>query len=170
MSTTDLDPTSPLARFLAGRPAEHAHGATDAPVDPAGTEPSAGRAAPTSRIDVLGAAGVRGVDRRAAVRHAMLGGLPAVRRDLTVRLAEDADAPLLRFLAERDPAGRAPSAPVLLAESGGVAVAAIGVRDRRVLADPMADTTQAVERLQSRAAALRGPLRRQRWAARLRRG
>jgi len=164
MSTTDLDPTSPLARFLADRPTERA---TDAPADPAGSDAAAGRPGSASHAGVLGAAGVRGVDRRAAVRHAMLGGRPAARRDLTVRLAGDADAPLLRFLAERDPAGRVPAAPVLLAESAGVAVAAIGVRDRRVLADPMADTAQAVDRLQSRAAELRGPLRRQRWAARL---
>lgn len=102
-----------------------------------------------------------------ATRLALLGGRAAGRRDLAIRLAGDADAPVIRFLAERDPAGRAPGTPLLVAEADGVAVAAIGIRDRRVLADPMADTAAAVDRLQARAAELRGPLRRERWAARM---
>ncbi|CAB4956984.1 unannotated protein [freshwater metagenome] len=179
MSTTDLDPQSPLSRFLSARPTEAdarvprdaAGPAGVADATPTATAPVAPvRVGDRSVVDAAGAAGVRGTARRADVRHALLGGRPADARPIALRPAGDADVETLRFLAGRDGADRIPGAPVLLAERDGVPVAAIGVRDRRVLADPMADTTDAVDRLQARAAELRGPLRRARWAARLRRG
>ncbi|MDO9408388.1 hypothetical protein, partial [Patulibacter sp.] len=108
-----------------------------------------------------------GVERRAALRHGLLGGRPGAAQTVALRVAGDADADAIRLLAERDGTGRRPGAPLLLAERDGVPVAAIGVLDRRVLADPTTDTAHAVDRLQARAAEVRGPLRRARWATRL---
>lgn len=98
----------------------------------------------------------------------MLGGRAARTAGVVVRDAGALDGPALARLAEQD-GGRTPRAPVLVAEAGGAVVAAIGVLDRRVLADPGVPTDGAVDRLQAVAAELRGPERRRRWAARLRR-
>lgn len=157
MSTTDLDPTSPttatsetLARFLAGGPVPRTSGAEAEPVRRAG------------------AAGVRGVERRAALRGGLLGaGRPT--GEVVVRETTDADRPALRRLAAVD-GGRIPRAPLLIAEQGGVVTAAIGVLDRHVIADPAVDAQVAVDRLQAHAAERRGRERRRRWAGRLRRG
>jgi hypothetical protein len=116
----------------------------------------------------VAALGLRGTERRAGLRSALLGASrPAV--DVAVRSATDADRAALAHLASLD-GGRVPGAPLLLAERAGVAVAAIGILDRRVIADPSADATAAIDRLQALAAEQRGPVRRRRWAARLRRG
>jgi hypothetical protein len=71
-----------------------------------------------------------------------------------IRQAADADTPTLHRLAELD--GRKPFAgPALIAESGGVAVAAISLFDERVVADPFAPTTVPVQLLRMRLGALR---------------
>ena len=123
--------------------------------------------APLERFLAGGAASVRGTERRAALRSGLLGAtqIPA---DVVVRPATDADRTALGHLASLD-GGRVPGAPLLVAERAEVVVAAIGVLDRRVVADPSSDASAAIDRLQAAAAERRGPERRRRWAARLRR-
>jgi hypothetical protein len=71
-----------------------------------------------------------------------------------IRQAAEVDTPTLRRLAELD--GERPFAgPALIAEAGGVAVAAISLFDERVVADPFAPTTVAVQLLRMRLGALR---------------
>ena len=71
-----------------------------------------------------------------------------------IRQATEEDTPTLRRLAELD--GQKPFAgPALIVESGGVAVAAISLFDERVVADPFAPTTVAVQLLRMRLGALR---------------
>ena len=71
-----------------------------------------------------------------------------------IRQASETDTPTLRRLAELD--GQRPFAgPALIAESGGVAIAAISLFDERIVADPFAPTTVAVQLLHMRLGALR---------------
>ena len=74
---------------------------------------------------------------------------------LTVRMAEDTDAPALTRLAALDSAD-VPAAPALLAEVDGRAVAALPVRGGRAIADPFRRTAATVAMLELRAAQLRG--------------
>lgn len=72
----------------------------------------------------------------------------------SIRQATDADQGTLRHLAELD--GQKPFAgPALIAESGGVAIAAISLFDARVVADPFERTTVVTQLLQMRLRALR---------------
>jgi hypothetical protein len=72
----------------------------------------------------------------------------------SIRQATDADAPTLRHLAELD--GQRPFAgAALIAESGGIAVAAISLFDGRVVADPFERTAVVTQLLQMRLRALR---------------
>ena len=71
-----------------------------------------------------------------------------------IRQASDADAPTLRRLAELD--GQRPFAgPALIAESDGVAIAAISLFDERVVADPFKRTAVVTQLLRMRLGALR---------------
>ena len=71
-----------------------------------------------------------------------------------IRHATEDDAPTLRHLAELD--GQKPfAAPALIAESGGVAIAAISVFDERVVADPFERTAVVSQLLRMRLGALR---------------
>ena len=76
--------------------------------------------------------------------------------DVTVRLAEYSDAAALNRLAALDDA-RVPDGPVLVAESGNQAVAALPLHGGRAIADPFRRTTALVEMLDLRARQLRGP-------------
>ena len=72
----------------------------------------------------------------------------------SIRQATEADATTLRRLAELD--GQKPfAAPALIAESDGVAVAAISVFDERVVANPFERTAVVAQLLRMRLAALR---------------
>jgi hypothetical protein len=71
-----------------------------------------------------------------------------------IRQATDADALALRLLAELD-SQRAFAGPALIAESDGVPIAAISLFDERVVADPFAPTTVAVQLLRMRLGAMR---------------
>ena len=71
-----------------------------------------------------------------------------------IRQSAEEDATTLRRLAELD--GKHPFAgPALIAESEGIAIAAISLFDERVVADPFAPTTVAVQLLRMRLGALR---------------
>jgi hypothetical protein len=78
---------------------------------------------------------------------------------LTVRLACAADWPRLRDVAELDSA-QLPSAPLLVGERGGRAVAALSLDDGAVIADPFVATADVVALLRLRARQLRGERRR----------
>jgi len=72
----------------------------------------------------------------------------------SIRQATDADAATTRHLAELD--GQKPFAgPALIAESDGVAVAAISLFDERVVADPFERTAVVTQLLRMRLAGLR---------------
>ncbi|MEV4419324.1 hypothetical protein AB0L40_05020 [Patulibacter sp. NPDC049589] len=144
--TASASGTSPVDRFLASTPAAAAGRPAGGPV-------------------------ARGVARQAELRSALLGGRPSLdgAGDWTIRTANAGDGPALARLADLDSATRIPSEPVLLAEVAGTPVAAIGILDRRVIADPWIPTAAAVDLLQANAAELRGAARRRAWAERLRR-
>lgn len=72
---------------------------------------------------------------------------------LTVRLANDGDAPALSILAALDEDAPLTGA-VLLAEAGGRAVAALSMEDGRAVADPFVPSAGAVSLLRLRAAHL----------------
>jgi hypothetical protein len=74
---------------------------------------------------------------------------------IIIRRAGAADAPVLARLAALDSAS-APGRDSLVAELGGVAVAALDLADGRVVADPFAPTADVVELLRMRAARARG--------------
>jgi hypothetical protein len=69
--------------------------------------------------------------------------------DLTIRVARPQDTPALRRLAQLD-STRLPRGHVLLAEAGGVPVAAISVYTGAVTADPFHHTAAAVHLLRRR--------------------
>ena len=71
-----------------------------------------------------------------------------------IRQATDDDALALRLLAELDSQRRV-AGPALIAESDGVPIAAIGLFDGRVLADPFQDTVVVTQLLRMRLSALR---------------
>lgn len=74
---------------------------------------------------------------------------------VTVRLAEERDAPALRRLAALDSAD-VPEVPTLLAEVDGRAVAALPVLGGSPIADPFSRTAAVVAMLELRAVQLRG--------------
>lgn len=71
--------------------------------------------------------------------------------DLTVRPATPHDAPTVRRLAALDSA-RVPREPVLLAELGGRAVAALSLTRGTTVADPFVRTEPVLDALRSYAA------------------
>ncbi len=73
---------------------------------------------------------------------------------MTVRLATTADRAALSRLADLEDATE-PAAPVLLGELMQRPVAALSLRDGRVVADPFAPTTELVELLRLRARQMR---------------
>lgn len=109
----------------------------------------------------------RGVERRIAQRSALLGASGRPTATFRLREALPADDPVLHELAVLDE-DAVPAAPRLVAEVDGRVVAAIGILDRRVIADPFVRAADAVEGLQAVAAEMRGPLRRARRARSLR--
>jgi hypothetical protein len=95
----------------------------------------------------------RGVDRRADLRAALLaaGGAKDPHGPFEVRPALPADRAALLGVAGRDSA-ELPDGPLLLAEVAGTPIAAIGLENRRVVADPFWPTARAVDALQAAAA------------------
>jgi hypothetical protein len=85
---------------------------------------------------------------------------------ITIKHAQQADVDALRRLAELD-GRRAPSGPALVAYADEELVAAVGVEDGRVIADPFRYTTDVVDTLILRAAQQRddGQVRPLRWLA-----
>ncbi|HZI90659.1 MAG TPA: hypothetical protein VFD31_03410 [Thermoleophilaceae bacterium] len=75
--------------------------------------------------------------------------------EVTVRLAEYSDAAALTRLAALDDA-LVPDGPVLVAEAGDQAVAALPLHGGHAIADPFRRTTAMVEMLDLRARQLRG--------------
>jgi hypothetical protein len=75
---------------------------------------------------------------------------------IVIRRAGAADARVLARIAALDSA-RIPSADSLIAELGGLAVAALDLADGHVVADPFAPTADVVELLRLRASRVRGP-------------
>ena len=86
------------------------------------------------------------------------------RQDVNIRHAREADGPALERLAALD-SKRAPGLPALIAEVDGEPVAALGLDDGGVVADPFAPTVDAVALLEMRAAQLGRPERRRRHLA-----
>jgi hypothetical protein len=78
------------------------------------------------------------------------------RGDLKVRTATDDDAPSLLRLARLDSQGRPPSGTIIVAEDGGVLVAATAVEDGATIADPFRSTAPIVAMLRLRAEQLNG--------------
>jgi hypothetical protein len=78
------------------------------------------------------------------------GKASAAREPLTVRLAAAEDWPLLRVVAELDSA-ELPSAPLLVGERDGRAVAALSLTDGSVIANPFVRTADVVAMLRLRA-------------------
>ncbi|WP_210491016.1 hypothetical protein [Patulibacter sp. SYSU D01012] len=118
----------------------------------------------------VGGALARGVERRADLSARLLGaarGTGGAGRP-TLRRATAADGLPLAALARRD-GQPVPGAPLLVAQWGDELVAAIGVLDRRVIAEPWAVDAGVADALQGAAAELRGGVRRARWAAAMRR-
>ena len=71
-----------------------------------------------------------------------------------IRQATETDGPTLRHLAELD--SQKPFAgPALIAESSGVAIAAISLFDERIVADPFERTAVVTQLLRMRLGALR---------------
>jgi hypothetical protein len=77
------------------------------------------------------------------------------RGELKLRDATDADAADLLRLARLDSQGRPPAGKIILAEDGGVPVAAIAVESGDVIADPFRATAPIVAMLRLRAAQMR---------------
>jgi len=75
---------------------------------------------------------------------------PAEAETVTLRLAEDDEAPEVRRLAQLDSA-RDLKEPVLLAVVNGDPVAALSLHDGRSVADPFVRTSEAVDLLRLRA-------------------
>jgi hypothetical protein len=65
---------------------------------------------------------------------------------ITIREGSEADEPVLRRLAELDSA-RPIQGRVLIAEHGGRAVAAVGLEERRAIADPFEPTQEVLQLL-----------------------
>lgn len=121
--------------------------------------PLAAQALDSHLDDLRRSAGERAVvSRRAAAARGARGRAPAApypdAADVAIRLARAADAPALARLAALD-AGEPPAGRVLLAESGGRAVAALPLDGGRALADPFERTADVVRLLELRARQLR---------------
>jgi hypothetical protein len=94
----------------------------------------------------------RAVDRRSDARAALLsGGRTDPHAPFELRPATEADHEALRGVAGRD-SSVVPDGPLMLAEAAGVVIAAIGLENRRVIADPFWPTARAVDALQAAAA------------------
>jgi hypothetical protein len=112
---------------------------------------------------------LRGVDRRADL-HAglMTAGRRRPDEQFELRPAVDRDAAILNAIAQRDGVA-VPPGPLLLAVAAGVPIAAIGLENRRMIADPEWPTDRAIDALQAAAAEHpRWPGRVRRWKAALR--
>jgi hypothetical protein len=72
---------------------------------------------------------------------------------ISIRGAVPSDGPVLTRLAALDSA-RPPFGPALIAEVDGQPLAALGLRDGRVIADPFARTAELVELLKVHATAV----------------
>jgi hypothetical protein len=72
--------------------------------------------------------------------------LAAMTTPITFRQGSDADAPVLRRLAELD-SSRPIQGEVFMAEHEGRAIAAVSVAEQRVIADPFEHTADVVELL-----------------------
>jgi hypothetical protein len=70
----------------------------------------------------------------------------AMTTPITIRQGTESDAPVLRRLAELDSA-RPIQGPVLIAEHDGRAVAALGLDERRAIADPFEPTQEVLQLL-----------------------
>jgi hypothetical protein len=81
------------------------------------------------------------------------------RGELQIRAATDADMPALVRLARLD-SNRAPVGTILVAEDGGMIVAAMSVEDRATIADPFRATAPIVAMLRLRAEQLNPRTRR----------
>ena len=86
---------------------------------------------------------------------------------VTLRPCTEADGRALLRLAQRDSAAPLSSGAILAAERGGRLLAAICLREDRLIADPFEPTSDLVELLRLRAAQLRGEGRRSGFRARL---
>ncbi|WP_210495641.1 hypothetical protein [Patulibacter sp. SYSU D01012] len=100
---------------------------------------------------------LRGVDRHSDLRATLLGARADGPDDAgagrpELRPAHPDDALVLAGIARRDPGARMPAEPVLVAVVAGTPIAAIGLGDRRVIADPDWPTMRAVDALQAAAA------------------
>lgn len=105
-------------------------------------------APPAAPVDAF----LRGVDRRSELRAALLTGRPhGPHAPFELRPATDADLSALLGVAGRD-SSVVPDGPLLLAEVAGTVIAAIGLENRRVIADPFWPTARAVDALQAAAA------------------
>jgi hypothetical protein len=95
---------------------------------------------------------LRGVDRRSELRAALLTGRPhGPHAPFELRPSTEADVEAVRGVAGRD-SSVVPDGPLLLAEVAGTVIAAIGLENRRVVADPFWPTARAVDALQAAAA------------------
>lgn len=83
-------------------------------------------------------------------RHTFTPIHPAETASVTLRLAEEKEAPAVRQLAQLDSA-RDLKEPVLLAVVDGDAVAALSLRDGRSVANPFIRTSEAIDLLRLRA-------------------
>jgi hypothetical protein len=84
-----------------------------------------------------------------------------------IRFATEADDAAVRRIAELD-SQRPLTGPVLLAEAGDTAVAAISLADGRIIADPFRQTLNAVAALRVRAGAMQAAEHTPSLAARMR--
>lgn len=82
------------------------------------------------------------------------------RNDITIRNAGDADRRALEMLAGLDSTSLRPGTH-LVAEAGGMPVAALPIGGGRAIADPFKHTTTAVALLELRRAQLASPKRRE---------
>lgn len=87
--------------------------------------------------------------------EAELGNPVAPERSVTLRFSAPGDAPLLAWLAAVD-SSNPPAQPVLLAEVDGRLLAALGLSDDTVIADPFHHTADLIDLLRARARQLNG--------------
>lgn len=113
--------------------------------------PQLNQALATARQQDLIEAGARERRIPRLRRRGVRASAPAIRwQGLTLRLATSADGSALARLAELEQAA-APQEPVLLGEVMQRPVAALSLRDGRVVADPFTPTAELVELMRLRA-------------------